>query len=115
MSSPLNVPFAVEGKQIPAAGQLVEILATDQNTAYTVVQINAVNSGQASADIAIAISAAATADAVQRVDYIETGDNLKPNGRYTNFGLIVMPGQRVFASSSTGSVIFRATGLSQIQ
>lgn len=111
----LNTPTAIEGKIIPAAGTLTKLLTIDSSAAFATLQISATNdSTSQAARIRVAISSSATATAVQRVDYIESGDEVKANGRYTNFGVLLLPGQSVYVQSDNGNVVFRGTALQQL-
>jgi hypothetical protein len=114
LSSVQNLPIAAEGKVIPLGGQLTALLTLDQSASYGVLQLNALNDGGTTTKISVAISSAAAPNGVARVDYIESGDELKPNGRYTNFGLLILPGQTVYVRSDSGNVVFRGTLLAQV-
>lgn len=112
----LNAPEIIEGKIIPPANTLAQGLVISDSVKFATLQIMALNDvSDGEATIKVAVSNATTAANVSRVDYIETGDKVKPHGKATIFGLVVSGGQRVFVQSSNGNVIFRITGLAHIK
>lgn len=108
-------PICLEGKSISSSGGLQQVLRIGTEYAFATVQISAVNDSLVNnAKIKVAISSAATPDAVSRLDYIEVADELAPGGRYTNFGVLVPSNSNIYVASTTGDVIFRVTGLAHV-
>lgn len=109
----LRVPSVFEFKSVPSADVLTQIGSVDENCAFATVQIVAVNDGPNNAVVKIAISSAMTPGAVERADYIDTGDIVEVNGRISLFNILVPANRRFYAKSNSGNVIFRVVGLAQ--
>lgn len=110
----INVPQVIEGKTIPTADRFIELLNVDNNTNYATVQIIATNKGTNTSTFQIAITEASVPENVEDVDLIESGDELKPRGRYSSIGLLVPGNRRIFVKANTSDVVFRATALCQV-
>ena len=110
MSTPF--PVCLEGKVLSVSNQMVEALHVTDEYAFATLQISAVNDTVTGvAKIRVAISDSADPFTIPRADFIEVADELKPGGRYTNFGVLIPSGKYVYVGSDTGNVIFRATAL----
>ena len=111
----LNAPTLLEGKVRPTSNTLTQVMVIDTSVKFATLQIMAIND-QTSGDttIKVAISNASTPGNVQSVDYIETGDIIKPHGKVTIFGILVGAGQRVFVQSANSNTNFRVTGLAHL-
>lgn len=110
----MNKPEMIEGAVVPAAGVMTEVISIPMSAAFATLQINVTNDSENVGTIRIYRSKSGNKTSVQRSELIEAGDTIAAKGRYTNFGLLVSPGSRIYVQTSIPDLVVSATALVQL-
>ena len=110
----MNKPEMIEGAVVPATGVMTEVISIPLSAAFATLQINITNDSENVGSIRIYRSKADNTAAVQRSELIEAGDTIAAKGRYTNFGLLLSPGSRIYVQATIPDLVVSATALVQL-
>lgn len=110
----MNKPEMIEGSVVPTAGVMTEVISVPMTAAFATLQINVTNDSENVGTIRIYRSKTDNKAMVQRSELIEAGDTIAAKGRYTNFGLLLGPGSRIYVQTSIPDLVVSATALVQL-